>query len=268
MKYAIITLQLLAMTVAVAATNRVHKTLSPEEREKRHQEFLRQTGGYVVKPDPGNGRILIANAQKRVPSRAFSRVANVARMRMKLAIESCDVEVVKAAHPTAISARELRATLVVFVTDDPSSKSTILLSPDERWAIVNVSALGIDAPDAETVENRTRHAVSRAVGFLCGAGGSQYADSLIGAFIDCPRDYDHFKSDMLPPDTFQKLHTYLGKLGVRPIEQITYQAACQEGWAPAPTNDIQKAIWEKVHAAPTKPIKITYDKDKQKPVVK
>ena len=264
MKYTIISVLLLATTVASAATNRVHKTLSPEEREKNRAEFLRQTGGYVVKPDPGNGRILIANAQKRVPTRAFTRVANVARVRMKLAVDCADVGPAKAAHPTVRSAPELKATLVLFVTDDPSSESTILTAPDERWAVVNVAAVGAGAADAETVENRTRHAVSRAIGILCGAGGSQYADSLSGAFLAGPKDYDRFKSDMLPPDTFQKLHTYLGKLGVRPIDQSTYLNACQEGWAPAPTNDIQKAIWEKVHAPPQKPMKIKFDPAAQK----
>jgi len=29
---------------------------------------------------------------------------------------------------------------------------------------------------------------------------------------------------------------------------------------PAPTNDVQKAIWEKVHAIPDKPITIEYGK--------
>ena len=39
----------------------------------------------------------------------------------------------------------------------------------------------------------------------------------------------------------------------------TYRQACQEGWAPAPKNDEQKAIWNQVHAIPDKPIKIEFD---------
>ncbi len=61
---------------------------------------------------------------------------------------------------------------------------------------------------------------------------------------------------------FQKSH------GVTQGKHTVYLVACQEGWAPPPTNEYQKAIWDKVHATPSKPIKITYDKDKQKPVVK
>jgi hypothetical protein len=52
-------------------------------------------------------------------------------------------------------------------------------------------------------------------------------------------------------------------LGVLPAQRATDMKACQEGWAPAPTNDVQKAIWEKVKAEksekPSKPIKVNYD---------
>ena len=33
-----------------------------------------------------------------------------------------------------------------------------------------------------------------------------------------------------------------------PYIESTYRKACREGWAPAPTNDVQKAIWEDINA--------------------
>ena len=46
----------------------------------------------------------------------------------------------------------------------------------------------------------------------------------------------------------------------------TYLKACEEGWAPTPTNEYQKAIWEQVKAdkerGPTNPIKIPMPKKK------
>ena len=44
--------------------------------------------------------------------------------------------------------------------------------------------------------------------------------------------------------------------GVSTLRFATYWQACKEGWAPAPTNDVQKAIWDKVHSLPTAPLKI------------
>ena len=49
-------------------------------------------------------------------------------------------------------------------------------------------------------------------------------------------------------------------LGIPKITLKPYKIACEEGWAPAPTNDIQKAIWEKVKAekeAAAKPAEAT-----------
>ena len=42
------------------------------------------------------------------------------------------------------------------------------------------------------------------------------------------------------------------------------ESACREGWASAPTNDVQKAIWDKVRAIPDKPLTIEYDPKKDK----
>ena len=38
-------------------------------------------------------------------------------------------------------------------------------------------------------------------------------------------------------------------LNVPPLRKAQYIVAAREGWAPAPTNDIQKAIWDRVKAA-------------------
>ena len=48
-------------------------------------------------------------------------------------------------------------------------------------------------------------------------------------------------------------------LGAYVKRRTSYQKACEEGWAPLPTNDVQKAIWDKVHAVPKNPMKIEFD---------
>lgn len=64
----------------------------------------------------------------------------------------------------------------------------------------------------------------------------------------------------MPFDKFAAFAKHLSDFGVKPRKMATYKRACQEGWAPAPTNDIQKAIWEKAKAdkerGPVNPIKI------------
>ena len=36
------------------------------------------------------------------------------------------------------------------------------------------------------------------------------------------------------------------------------------GWAPQPTNEVQRAIWDKVHAIPDKPLTIEFNPKKDK----
>ena len=54
--------------------------------------------------------------------------------------------------------------------------------------------------------------------------------------------------------------------GIRPYRIAKYSEAVKEGWAPAPTNDYQKAIWDKVRSekerGPTNPIEIPMPKKK------
>ena len=49
---------------------------------------------------------------------------------------------------------------------------------------------------------------------------------------------------------------------MKPYRLTTYRKACEEGWANPPTNDVQKAIWDKVHALPTEPLKIKPEEKK------
>ena len=54
------------------------------------------------------------------------------------------------------------------------------------------------------------------------------------------------------------------KRGIPPIRSDTYKLACQEGWVPEPTNDVQRTIWKQVHSIPDKPITIEFDPKKDK----
>lgn len=67
-----------------------------------------------------------------------------------------------------------------------------------------------------------------------------------------------------PPDEYARTLDYLKRYGVEPYVETTYRHACQEGWAPTPTNDYQKAIWEKERKLPSNPLKIEFDPQKGK----
>ena len=73
---------------------------------------------------------------------------------------------------------------------------------------------------------------------------------------------DRQEDNRLSVDVIARLEQSLANAGVTPAQMSTYLAACKQGWAPAPTNDVQKAIWDKVHAVPATPMKIEFDPKK------
>ena len=50
----------------------------------------------------------------------------------------------------------------------------------------------------------------------------------------------------MSPEPFNKIMTHAQKLGMQPQRMTTYRKAVEEGWAPAPTNDLQRTVWEEV----------------------
>ena len=66
----------------------------------------------------------------------------------------------------------------------------------------------------------------------------------------------------LPVDVIKRFGPYLEGYGVNPEKIVSYRKACEEGWAPQPTNDFQKAVWDDVHAMPSEPIKIKPEEKK------
>ena len=236
-------------------------------RAEQHEKMLKINGGTIVKPDSAKGEIVFFNAQRRILEKraagSFRYLAKNFKINYKVVTASLPVSVTNA----AAMCKAYNANAAVFLVDDPTLSSTSIVSPGERWAIVNIAALAADNPAESFVVARTHKEVVRALLYAMNAGDTQKGEGLMSP-MTCLKDFDDIASALPPADVTARVMKNLQKLGLARIKTSTYREACQEGWAPQPTNDYQKAIWQEVHAAPDKPIKITYDKDKQKPVVK
>ena len=69
-------------------------------------------------------------------------------------------------------------------------------------------------------------------------------------------ELDLFEQTEIPIDVLNRFPPFLEALGVVPYEECSYRSACKAGWAPQPTNDIQRAIWNEVHTLPSEPLTI------------
>ena len=245
-----------------AAYNKVRAEAFSKLTEEQKRILIRQTkeryeqrtGGHVRRTDVQKGRIVFANAQKAVPDSELAKpLAKLADF-LKVAID-----VVPAAAPASCRKdapaflRAHGANAVVYVVDSEDA-CALLVAPEDRWALVNVAALrGGD------VAARTQKELVRAFAFLCGAGASQFPESLTGPVLGVEQ-LDAIKDYELPIDVLQRFTEYLEGMGVKPYIQASYRTACRQGWAPAPTNDVQRGIWERVKAdkerGPARPLHI------------
>jgi hypothetical protein len=153
-----------------------------------------------------------------------------------------------------------RGNACVFITDDLSLPMTLCAS-EENWALVNAAKLNKDNPRKSTFIHRLNVLVVRQGCRILGSDESQSFESCFRT-IQSLEDIDKIESLDISMNAYLSIGAVLFLRGIEPFEYGTYLDACELGIAPAPTNDIQKAIWDKVHAAPKNPMKIEFDPKK------
>ena len=231
------------------------------ELTKDERRYVR-TGGEIVKRGTYTGKVLFANAQSRLPASDVQGVRDRIAGELNVRIECVET----AERDPAKLLRDNGANVVLVVVDDPAAP-TMLVAPEDRWAVVNTAKLVDDLPGGNAKRKffvpRARKELIKAFSLLCGGGASQFPGNIMNTAA--VRELDLVK-EQIPIDMVDFWTRYLGSVGVTPKETTTYKQACREGWAPSPTNDVQKAIWEKAQAekerGPANPITIQPPKKK------
>lgn len=251
----------LAMSGVVAEEKRLTpdeiKKMPIEER-KAYSDRMRyqRTGGDIVRPGTIAGEVSVVDCRVNSDSSDLFSVIGELRKCTRIAIA-----VKKGAFELANPKTESGMTL--FVVDDDKLPLS-LQAPESRWAVMNVRRLH-EGRGAEPAffKARTEKMFARTFSALCGAASSNYRLPITGGVFKV-EDLDGIVSTQLPPDVVSRYAAYLAPAGVVPGEFVSYRRACTEGWAPAPTNEVQKVIWEQIKAEanekPTNPIKITKEK--------
>ena len=215
-----------------------------ERRASIEKTIREEFGGVIIKPGTLKGKILIVNTQKRIPTETFKGLVDIHHDQLSVTIELTDGEPLNLGMANE-RLKSLKATAAIFVVESNDIPTTFLTAPDGLWSFVNVTALAADNPKPSVLNERTAKTVARALGYTCGAGGSQYFGSLLSAMPTLDH-IDLYTSKQLPMDAIMRMQPYLKGIGVTPAVESYYIDACKEGWAPAPTNEWQKAIWDKV----------------------
>ena len=227
--------------VAVLAVALALAPVFAEELSPKVLADLKLNGGDVDIPGSQQGSIRFVNAQKRVPAAEIEKVVAPFAKRLRYDAKLVEGDAVDALT-AARAVSNLGATLAIFVVDDPKL-GTMLVAPEERWAIVNVAKLSAGNPAPAFLASRTRKEALRAIAFL--TGGSHYGSPLMSGLKNVAA-LDDVSRERYPVDVTMRMHKYLSDLGVTRLETDTYRNALATGSDIAPTNEFQRAIYEQI----------------------
>jgi len=238
----------LSFAVALTATTMVFGQLLLQPLD---DELLQVTGGWLIKPGTQKGEIVYVNCQKAakeawlLESADYWAKASVVKVSVKPGTFN-------------VRAPEIQGALSLFIIDDPELPMS-LVAPEARWAVMNVAKLRSEKE--AFFRARVKKELSRVFCMLCGGFKSNFSGNLTDAIVQA-KDLDKHMDASMPVDIPNRFQGYLAPFGVVPGTVSSYQEACEQGWAPAPTNKYQQAVWDQVHALPSSPMKIEFDPKK------
>ena len=257
-----------AAAVAASAATNATKTADGEElikfgkkmvtreyaRDAIQRAKMKRTGGIVRKAGSAKGWFVLLDAQGAVSPEAYAGAVAAIDRQAKVQAKTVKANGVDVST-LGKAIKDAGGDVGVALVDD-ASLPALLGAPEEGWGLVNVAKLRHD--DAAVFAARTRREILRAFGLAAGAMYAAQGDFVLQP-VRSPKDLDELKREEFGA---MMMHIYplsLPYYGITQWKQATYRVACEEGWAPAPTNDFQKAIWNEVRAIPKNPMKIEFD---------
>ena len=221
---------------------------------------LAAVGGLVTKPASGN-YARVVSMQKSVPIGCVREVVRQFNTGLNINIEVSEMSPEATPFDSVKKVMGMPKTGVALVIVENSGLPTILSAMEDGWAILEIGKLDDDMPPREVYDMRVRKEINRAFAQAFGAGLSMNKPCVMEPAYTLPQ-LDEIKFPVISPEAMNKMMDACYKRSIEPRRVATYKKACQEGWAPAPTNDAQKAVWDKVHAVPKTPMKIEFDPKK------
>ena len=237
------------------------KKMTRAELEMR-PEVQKKTGGFVDVPAKG-AAVIVVDARPKAggaPDQFAQVFMNLSKTRVgvekrALKAEECPIAAIKAERDATKA-----AFAIIVVESDKLTGLTVL--PEERVVVINASKYR-EGADTFRHEERVLKEIWRGLGFVSGVGYAPHKNDVLQPVFTV-RALDALEYQVMQPMNFQKIYTIMKEFGATRARHVPYRTAVNEGWAAAPTNDYQKAIWDQVHAMPTSPLKIKPETKKVK----
>ena len=249
MKRSFIIATLMSLSLSTVLAQVAKAKLTPEEiAEKKKAAIARRyamTGGVVVQPNNDRRVLALVNVDQAMNGKLLSEIADSIGSGTRLPVVASDM-------------RPDNAGIVVEIKDS-DYPATFITAPENGYAMLNVRRLKTDNPSSDILSRRLTQEVWRVVIMVLGGGYDAEPKCLMKPFATLA-ELDACPSTCPCPMNLSAASTGAARFGVVPERQVLYRTAVAEGWAPPPTNDVQRAIFEQVKAEqsekPSNPIRI------------
>jgi len=217
----------------------------PEDAPKPPSKFLLKTGGVIVEPIDGKPGIKLLNAQAKVPAELLAGLSPEMQKLYRIPVRTDKAEAAGSAiRLAAKAAADSEVLALVLLCEDPDLPA-LMVAPEGKWAIVNVTALASDQPAAELLQQRVSKEIWRAATHVLGASNSEFPVCLMKPVFSLS-DLDALKAEMICFEPLAGVRQQLAALKVEMLRQTSYRKAVLEGWAPPPANEIQQGVWNEL----------------------
>jgi len=215
-----------------------------EQLKARDERVLRKTGGFLHLPAEGPLAMVVDMRAK--ARQTIDEVARLYTLGTKLAMrveKDPRGEAAPLAAARAKMAAESPLMLIAVVDGDPDLPA-LSVFPEERIGIVNADRLRREHEDDPSApEMRVSKEIWRAIGFIGGIGFSAQENDMMQPYYTL-EEIDANNHPYIQPMNMAKMAALWKRFGVKRERRIPYFKAVKEGWAPAPTNEYQRAIWD------------------------
>lgn len=204
-------------------------------------EFNAKTGG-VVNPPVDIRQMLFLDARETEHS-SLNNLVEAASKHIGLKAEVRQVSIgseVEAYKIAKDSINAVTGAVVVFIENE--SAPSLSVFPEDAITVVNIHQL--KDSDYQTYRRRLVKEFWRSIAFTLGGYACGGMQSVMQPVYSV-KDLDAVKGFSIPPQQIGVINAIKPRLKIYNPVPVPYSRACREGWAPAPTNDVQKALYER-----------------------
>lgn len=249
------------MAAKIAAQQKQPATNRPTRAElESRPAVLKKTGGFLDVEAAGVSVVAIDTRKK--PGVAVDQFAEVYGRLSKTNVETKKRALTAAETPYKAALAELKSHNAAFavIIANCGDAPGLSVMPEDRVAVINADKY-LGGSDPLAPESRLIKELWRGFGLAGGLGYAPYKNDVLQPVYDV-KSLDALVYQVMQPMNFQRMYAQMALFGVKRARHIPYRLAVMEGWAPQPTNEYQKAIWNEIRSTPKNPMKIQFDPKK------